>query len=237
MEPKRVESKEMTGDALDGSPDLHVTYFTDPLCCWSWGFQPHLEALQTLYDKRMSVQYVMGGMLPSWEHFRDEVHAVSRPAQMGPVWMHAAQLTGRPINYHLWIKDPPASSYPACIAVKCAALQSAELGVTYFKHLQEATMTQAQNISSWPVLQAVAKEVAKNDDSFDVARFLADYQQQKGVDAFRADLALAARYQVTRFPTIVIESPGKKGIVISGYRTAEALNETITRAFGRGVDE
>lgn len=211
--------------------ELNIIYFTDPLCCWSWGMQPHLDALQAQYGEKLSVQYVMGGMLPSWDRFRDDANSVSRPVQMGPVWMHAAQLTGRPMNHFLWVKDPPSSSYPACIAVKCAELQSRACGTVYFKHVQEAAMVHAKNIALWNELESVANEIARENKYFNAAQFALDYKNENGTDAFRADLELAAKYKITRFPTMVVESPGKKPIIMSGYRTLEGITDVLTRAF------
>src|SRR4051794_21017197 len=105
---------------------LEITYYTDPLCCWSWGFEPQWRKLLAEFSGKLKTRYCMGGLLPGWKNFHDAVNAVTKPVQMGPVWMHAAQVSGMPIQHNLWVKDPPASSYPACMAVKCAGLQSAE---------------------------------------------------------------------------------------------------------------
>src|SRR5436190_8530475 len=103
---------------------IEITIFTDPLCCWSWAFEPQLQHLKMILAGQAEWQYRMAGLLPSWNNFQDNVNAVSRPIQMGPVWMHAGQIAQKPICHRLWIDDPPASSYPACIAVKCTQLQS-----------------------------------------------------------------------------------------------------------------
>lgn len=225
---------EKTGKSNHRSID--ITCFTDPLCCWSWGLQPHLERLQALYGERITLQYKMGGMLPSWQQFYDEANAVSRPVQMGPVWMHAAQLTGRPINHHLWVKDPPASSFPACIAVKSAALQSPEAGVACFKQLQEAALAQGKNIAAWPVIHAVAQALVAVHPSFDVEQFAVDYKGA-GMEAFRADRELAAQYRITRFPTLIITAAGHKSILLSGYRTGDGIIRAVEQAFPGWLQE
>lgn len=84
----------------------------------------------------------MGGLIPSWTNFHDEVNAVTRPVQMGPVWMHAGQVANRPIHHLLWMKNPPSSSYPACIAVKSAQLQSGGHGESLLQRLREAAMVE-----------------------------------------------------------------------------------------------
>src|SRR6478609_7542743 len=104
---------------------LQIVYYTDPLCCWSWAFEPQWRRLRYELGNQMRFRYCMGGLLADWEKYNDPMNAVSRPSQMGPLWFEAKYISGMPIREHIWHKDPPASSYPACIAVKCAALQSA----------------------------------------------------------------------------------------------------------------
>jgi predicted DsbA family dithiol-disulfide isomerase len=145
--------------------------------------------------------------------------------------MHAAQLIGRPIDHLLWMKDPPSSSYPAGVAVKCAHLQSAELGVAYFKCVQRSAMLNSKNVAKQQVLEEIAAELAAENPSFSLEQFMADYQQGNGIIGFREDLALVARYRVTRFPTLILEVEKEKGIVISGYRTSEQIMAAIDQAF------
>jgi len=210
---------------------VKVTCFTDPLCCWTFGMQPHLDQLQAHFGAGMQINYRMGGMLPSWDRFHDEANAVSRPAQMGPVWMHAAQLTGRPMYHQLWIKNPPASSYPAWIAVKCAALQSSQAGIACFRLLQEAAFINGQNIADAKVIYSIAADVCSEHPLFDLKKFMADYQQGKSIDAFRRDLAMVRQHNITRFPTLIIEVRSYKGILLTGYRTCESILQVIEQAF------
>jgi len=144
--------------------------------------------------------------------------------------MHAAQLTGRSIDHHLWVKDPPVSSYPACIAVKSAELQSAKAGIACFKRLQQAAMLEGKNISSWPVIKGIAQELTTTYPSFDLKQFTVDYEGE-GINAFRDDLALIGQYRITRFPTLMIYQREGKGIILPGFRRFEGMLEAIEQAF------
>lgn len=212
-------------------PELAITYFTDPLCCWSWGMQPHLDSLQDRFGNRMTMTLMMGGLLPSWTNYYDEANSVSRPAQMGPVWMHAAQLTHRPVNYLVWANDPPDSSYPACIAVKCAALQSPELAMLLFRDLQQAVMQEGKNISKNETIQVIVTKLSKEYPLFNQKQFTADFLSDRGKAFFQEDLASLSKYGITRFPTLMITAK-EKSILIPGYRTLHSLLETISTAFG-----
>src|ERR1700712_580240 len=95
--------------------EVDIAYFTDPLCAWSWAFNPEWVTLLKSNGDRISVTYHMGGLIPDWKTFTDSVNAVDRPQQMGPVWMHIAQTTHAKLDPLIWMRDPPSSSYPACI--------------------------------------------------------------------------------------------------------------------------
>src|SRR5688572_2904993 len=126
---------------------IDITYYTDPLCCWSWALEPQWRKLLYEFNGLISWRYCMTGMIPSWDQYNDAMHSVSRPIQMGPVWMHASQLSGMPMNSRIWMENPPASSYPACIAFKCAEMQSEGAGDRYLRLLREAIMLDGKNIA------------------------------------------------------------------------------------------
>ncbi len=166
----------------------------------------------------------MGGMIPDWKSYNDPMNAVSKPLQMGPVWMHAAQITNIPIHYSIWHEDPPSSSYPACIAVKCASSQSALAGELYFYAVQQALMVEGQNIARTEVLFKVAERVtAEHPTDFDLTLFQDAWTNEQGLRAFREDIKQARYHKIGRFPALTITDTTGKGIIIVGYRPYEAL--------------
>lgn len=203
---------------------LTITYYTDPLCCWSWAFEKHWKAFRQEFGHTFHWTYVMGGMIPDWKTFTDPLNSVSKPMQMGPVWMHASQVTREFIDYAIWHEDPPASSYPACIAVKCAALQSPEASDLLLQKLREAVMTRKQNISKNEVLMALARDLANEQPRvFDVNQFRADLQTGAGRQLFKSDLQQAAYHKIGRFPTLTFTNSKGNGIMIVGYRPYDEL--------------
>lgn len=125
-----------------------VTYYTDPLCCWSWAFEASWRRFLATYGDRISYALVMGGMIPGWATYNDPLHSVSRPAQMGPLWMYAAQITNTKIRYQIWAEDPPSSSFPPSIAVKTAGLQSQSAAERYLYAIRKAVMEDGINVSA-----------------------------------------------------------------------------------------
>lgn len=207
---------------------LDITYYTDPLCCWSWGFEPQLRRLLYEYEGSIHMTYRMSGLLPAWDSFNDPINNVSRPIQMGPVWMHAAQLSGMPINTRIWMQDPPASSYPACIAVCCAMLQSRKAGELYLRLLREAVMLNGINIARPHSLFSVAEQLALIDPSgFNMKSFASDFENGKGTEAFKSDMKPVRSHNINRFPTLVIKAPNGSAIMVTGYRSYSSLIAAI----------
>lgn len=222
----RPEAPDNSG--FPGPPPLEIHYYTDPLCSWSWAFEAPWRRLRYELGNCLLVRHRMGGMLANWKSFSDPVNSVSRPAQMGPVWFQVRHLTGMPVDDRLWLEDPPASSYPACIACKAAEIQSPQAGELYLRATREAAMIQRRNIARTEVLLAIADEVAaENQGRFNADLFRRDFAGPAAVEAFREDLREARYLEIGRFPSLVLVEEGKAIAVMTGYRPYSTLREAI----------
>ena len=56
---------------------LIVHYYTDPLCCWSWAFEKTWQQFQDEFGDKISVQYILCGMIPDWKTYNDPMNNVS----------------------------------------------------------------------------------------------------------------------------------------------------------------
>lgn len=204
---------------------IKVNFYTDPLCCWSWAFEQSWRKLLEEYKQVLSYEYVMGGMIPDWSTYNDPMNAVSKPLQMGPVWMHAAEVTHVKMMYSIWHEDPPSSSYPPCIAVKCARLQSKEAAELYLYNLRKALMEQGLNISKTDNLFAIASSLSQsNPDIFNYDEFDRSWKDGTGKEAFRSDLQKTKFHNISRYPTLTFNA-GAEGFMIVGYRPYQVLLE------------
>ncbi len=208
---------------------LNIIYFTDPLCCWSWVFEPVWRQLRDTLAPVLTYQYCMGGMLSSWDEYHDPVNAVTRPIQMGPVWLHAKHISGTYINDRLWFADPPASSYPACVAVKSAGRQSAAAGELYLYKLRVAALVNGKNIARKEVLLETAGEVQNElGASFNYNLFLKQLTSTTTSNQFKKDLERVRLCGISRFPSLLIRLEGKKrSVILTGNRPYDAIMATI----------
>lgn len=209
---------------------LEVIYYTDPLCCWSWGFEPQWRRLRFEFKDSIKWRYCMGGLIPSWNAYNDPLNSISRPAQMGPLWMEASYTSGMPIDTTLWIKDPPGSSYPSCIAFKCAELQSPEAGELYLRFLREGAMVRRLNIAKTAVLLDLAKELGLEfPHVFNPETFASDLHSTLVKTKFTDDLKEIRFHQIGRFPTFIIKNTQTdKAVIIVGYRPYNILLDAIS---------
>lgn len=187
--------------------------------------QPAWQAFQTKHPD-LRVTYRMAGLLPSWKHFSDNTNAISKPIQMGPEWMHARVVSGASIDDSIWISDPPASSWPACVAVKAAGMQSQAAGEHYLFLLQQAVMTERANIAKATILLDIAARMAAEDRTFDSKRFEMDLVGSEARDLFRRDMQEWKYLGISRLPALIIKNK-EKGIIVSGYQTLDSLDRAI----------
>lgn len=226
METKEPYCKEKTTNKVQDQ--VAIVCYTDPLCCWSWGMAPQLQRLLAEHPEQIAIEYCMGGLIPSWKEFSDPLNSIQNPSQMGPMWMQAGHITGRKIDDMVWMVDPPSSSYPACIAVKTAQLQSNEAAELMLHALSEAVMQHRKNITKTEVIATVADIlVQQHPEIFDLERFKKEYNGDLSRDAFRKDLQKVKLNKIGRFPTLTISNSQGKGVMITGYRPYDALLEAI----------
>lgn len=235
-EPARADSvaRQLPSLALDAGA-LSVTYYTDPLCSWSWAFEPQWRRLRDAYGLRLTWRYRMGGLLRDWQSNENPLSPLSRPSQMAPQWYQVRELSGMPLDEHIWEDDPPDSSYPACIAFHAAALQGAGIGERMLRRLREGVMLERKNIARRDVLLAIASDLEAEDiaqgrillDQMDAERFKRDLDAPDVQDTFRHDLQDAALLGIGRFPTLIIQRTDGHGIGLVGYRPYAALEQAI----------
>lgn len=207
---------------------VEITYYTDPLCCWSWAFEPQWRRLRYEFSGKIKWRYRMCGMLPGWDSFEDPMNSVNRPVQMGPVWLEAKYISGMPMDDKVWVHNPPASSYPACVAVKCAGIQSLEAEELYLRRTRETLFLEGKNIAKQEMLLEIAENLAIDKPHlFDKNQFSADLKTGRGNEAFRQDLEKARFHRIGRYPTLTMQKPGQPGVIITGYRPYDVLLDAV----------
>jgi predicted DsbA family dithiol-disulfide isomerase len=177
---------------------IHAFFYTDPACPWSWSIEPAMRRLGVEFGETVELRPVMGGLA---REFGDPLAVVAD-------WLAAADASGMPVDPRLWIESPPASSYPACLAVKAAAEQGRPAEAAYLRVLREGFAARRRKLDGTEALTAAAREVA----GLDVARFQIDLQSNAVTELFGADLDRAeAAAQRAQAAGARPRSPGDTG--------------------------
>jgi len=206
---------------------IEIEYFTDPLCCWSWAFEPHWRKFIIENKHLIHWNYRMGGMISDWNNYSDPLNDISRPAQMAPLWMQAKYTTNSDINPDIWLEDPPHSSIPACLAVKSAEIQSTAAADILLFLLRKAVMTEKKNIAKWDIIIELAKEAGKRYNFFDFNLFQSKLESSEVLNLLRTDLQKAKLNDIGRFPTLTMSKADGMGLIITGYRPYSVLTEAF----------
>jgi predicted DsbA family dithiol-disulfide isomerase len=154
---------------------VEVRYYTDPACPWSWGSEPKLRRLMWEFRDGLRFSWVMGGLARTYG--RDDLFG-----EMA-TWLDASAESGMPIDARLWTRNPIASSYPGCLAVKAAAEQGPAAAYRYLRRLREGLMTERKKLDHPDALVGEAGPA-----NLDTERFRIDLASNAITEAFAADI-------------------------------------------------
>jgi predicted DsbA family dithiol-disulfide isomerase len=133
-----------------------------------------------------------------------------------------------PIDEKIWVKNPPTSSYPACMAVKAASQQGPEVEESYLRRLREAVMLEGRNIGQREVLLELGAEL-NPELGFDGSRFERDLDHPDSIEGFRQDLKEMRYCGIARFPSIMLRPSSGRSLLMMGYRPYSVLRDAITQ--------
>jgi predicted DsbA family dithiol-disulfide isomerase len=164
-------------------PAVSVTVLTDPYCPWSWAAEPQLRRLQVEFAAALDYTFVIVGLQ------RDA-------AALAYDVVEAAAESGMPADARVFLRDPPASTHPAGLAITAVAEQG-DPG-PYIRRLREAILLERRRMDTAPALLDAAREVG----ALDLDRLRIDFGSNAIVERFGADIE---RGRGVRTPAIVFD--------------------------------
>ena len=172
---------------------VKAEYFTDPLCSWSWGNEPHYRKLKEEFGNQIQWRHRLGGLMEKWsEDFYDPLYNLTG-GDVNSLAKHQEEVsmkTRMPIDASFWLENPPSSSHPACIAVKAAGLQGFDLEDNYLRRVREGFLTEKRQLDSGDALLKLAEGVP----GIDLNRL------QKDIDGGAAKQAFHDDWEAARHP-------------------------------------
>lgn len=211
---------------------IQITQYTDPYCTWCWGSEPIFRHLQEAYGERLSVRFVMGGLVEDSKSFADPANGIGGRNWLEPIaahWSEASARHGMPVEVTGFLKTAFTSTWPSNIAYEAAKMQDAAAADRYLRRLREAVATEGEDISRRAVLSSVALEVG-----LDIDRFESDFDGQAR-DEFARDRLECLRRGVSGFPAFLVRV-GDRERLLSGYRTFGQITHVIDMLAGHEVE-
>lgn len=209
---------------------IRIYQFTDPVCVWCWGNEPVIRALEYLYGEKISIEYVMGGLIEDITTLYDLSGPKNRIIEraneiIANNWITASARHGMPVNIeHMSLfSERYPSSFPQNIAYEAAKRINPVLAKKYLRRIREATFLEQRRTSQMDVLVELATEVG-----FDAAQFIDEYTTGSAPGDFQQERMRCRRNGITGFPSYLIKNDSTK-IILGGYQNLSTLHTIIGR--------
>ena len=203
------------------SSKLRILYFTDPICSSCWGIEGQMRKLKLEYGHAYTIDYRMGGLLPSWVNF-GEGGPINEPSDVAHHWNEASPNYRMPINGDIWLEDPLDSSYPPSIAYLAAKLQDRSKALKFLRRIKEMVFIYKKNTTHFDHLLNAAQFAG-----LDLERFEYDYHHY-AKDLLSHDLALKRSLNVRGFPTMFVSNETDQ-IILYGTKRYHELEKAFKK--------
>ncbi len=209
---------------------ISIYQFTDPVCVWCWGNEPVIRALDYLYGNKISIEYVMGGLIEDITTLYDlsgpKSVIIERANEIiASNWLAASARHGMPVNTeHMSLfSERYPSSFPQNIAYEAAKRINPAMAKRLLRRIREATFIEQRRTSQMDVLLELASEVG-----FDAAQFIDEYTTGSAPGDFMQERMKCRRNGITGFPSYLIKN-GSTKIILGGYQNLSTLHTVIGR--------
>lgn len=201
-----------------------LIYIADPLCSWCYGFGPELAGLLTGLPG-LPVKFVVGGL----RAYNKDVIDQQQIATIRAHWHKVEAASGLPFNGDALAR--PGFIYdsePACRAVKAAEILAPATVFDVFHSIQRAFYAEGRDMTQGAELAAVAS-AAMTAAGSPVApdEFERVWKDAATIKETNDDFLQTTRWEISGFPTLVLERDGQLDLVTSGYVRTEALVENL----------
>jgi len=188
-----------------------LIFVVDPMCSWSWGFQPVMEKLRSEYTNVYQFSLLLGGLRTTGDMLWNDT---SR-AYLKSNWDAIAQRTFQPFSDQ--ILERPSfdyNTYPSCKAVLTVReLWGRDAAFAYLASIQKAFYAQGDDITAVDVL---VKYVMQEKELF-----LAYYHSDRAQLLMEHDFSRARAMGADAFPSMVIIDEAGHMVCLKGYKSFE----------------
>jgi putative protein-disulfide isomerase len=205
-----------------------LIYFADAMCSWCYGFAPEMNRVVLALGERVDLVVQSGGLRP---FHKEPLTEADKPRFRG--YREQVQAaSGQPFDWAFFDRQGYVmDTEPASRAVVTMRALNVGGAYAYMHAIQRAYFAANQDIRQPDVL-------ARHATAFDVPEesFLAHFGSDEIKQATLADFALAQRFGVTGFPTLVLLKERAAYGVAVGYAKAETVIANVERALAHAPE-
>jgi putative protein-disulfide isomerase len=205
-----------------------LIYFADTMCSWCYGFAPEMNRVLLEVGEKVDLILQAGGLRPyNTEVMTDEM----KPRFRG--YRESVQAaSGQPFDWAFFERDGfVMDTEPASRAVVTMRTLNMGSAYAYMHAIQRAFFAFNEDIRDADLLAAYAGQF-----DVDPAEFRAAFESEAMKEATKSDFALAQRFQVNGFPTLVLLKDRAAYQVAVGYAKAEVIISQIERALAHAPE-
>jgi putative protein-disulfide isomerase len=199
-----------------------LIYFADTMCSWCYGFAPEMNRVLLEMGEQVDLILQAGGLRP---FHKEPLTDADKPRFRG--YREAVQqASGQPFDWAFFDREGYVmDTEPASRAV--VTMRSLDIGQAYaYMHaIQRAYFAMNEDIRDPALLAAYAGQF-----DIDPATFREAFDSDAMKQATLQDFALAQRFQVNGFPTLVLLKGQAAYGISNGYQKADQVVANIERA-------
>ncbi len=203
-------------------PRPRLIYFADTMCSWCYGFAPEMNRVMLAVGEKVDLVLQAGGLRP----FHTEALLEADKPRFRGYREKVQEASGQPFDWTFFDRvGYVMDTEPASRAV--VTMRTLNIGAAYpYMHaIQRAYFAMNDDIRDPAILAGYAGQFDVEPDVF-LEHFNSDAMR----DATKADFALAQRFGVNGFPTLVLLKERAGYQITAGYQKADAVIESIERA-------
>jgi putative protein-disulfide isomerase len=207
---------------MSDAPLPRLIYFADTMCSWCYGFAPEMNRVVLAIGERVELILQSGGLRP----FSTEVLTEAEKPRFRGYRERVAEASGQLFDWAFFDREGYVmDTEPASRAVVTMRTLNIGAAYAYMHAIQRAYFAVNEDIRQTDVLAAYAGQF-----DVDPADFAQAYESDAMKQATLQDFAMAQRFQVTGYPTLVLLKERGAYQVGHGYAKADVVIANIERA-------
>jgi len=199
--------------------DKEILLIVDPMCSWCWGFSPTVQALTEEYSGRAPIFPIVGGLRP----LNDQAMGGEAKNEIRHHWADVEKASGQSFDFSFFDRDGFVyDTEPACRALVTVRNLKPEAALAFLASQHQAFYAENRDITDHDVLADLAEAAG-----VDRSAFVEAFPTRKMIYLTASDFSRSQSMGVTGFPTVVLRTEEKLGLLTADFRPFDDLKPQL----------